>query len=289
MPLARPVDASEERRARRAPGWVLPVLAGAGGLLGIAGFVLALAVRLGSSSPASSATASPPVPPTPGLIPPPATEMPADLRHRLDAARAAWRSKDPGARALLEAVVHDVERSGAKPLSGSAHAAAEALFLIGDIDERALVGPPAREPQTAQDFGSMTVGDMQKKLNDATLDYMNIGSWGDMGLVVCGLFRSGRLYEKALALGRAERDREIAALKNPRVAALYHGDRASLEHDWGSTLGAYVHNAKQYYEGAITNAHYAAGPFTDPTDGSDCREAALTKRDALPKEDLQKP
>jgi hypothetical protein len=210
--------------------------------------------------------------------------MPPDLRRRLDAARAAWRARDPGARSQLEEVVHDVERSGAKPLSGPSHAAAEALFLMGDNDERAVVGPPAREPRTAQDFGLPSVGEMQKQMNEATLDYLNVGKWGDMGLVVCGLVRSGRLYEKAFALGSAERDRELVALKNPRVAALYWGDPARLERDWAKTLGTYIHNAKQYFEAAIANAIYAAGPFTDPADGSDCREAAVTRRDALPKD-----
>jgi serine/threonine protein kinase len=279
MPLARAVDARDERGARRAPGWMVPVVAAVGGLLGIAGFAIALTMKLAPPAP----SASPPAP-TPGLIPAPATDLAPELRRELDAARAAWRGGDPRARSLLQAVVHDVERSGAKPLSGGAHAAAEALFLMADLDERAVVGPPAREPKTFQDFGSMTVGDLQTKLNVATNGYLSIGNWGDMGLVVCGLVRSGRLYEKALALGRAERDRELAALKNPRVAALYYGDRASLERDWASTLGAYRQNAGRYYEAGLSNAHYATGPFTDPTDGSDCREAALTRQDALSKE-----
>jgi len=281
MPLARAVDAPFAPTVRRAPGWVVPVVAGAGGLLGVAGFAIALTLKL---APPSASTSPPPPAPTPGLIPAPAIDMPADLRRQLEAARVAWRSRDPGARALLDGVVHEVERSGAKPLSGSAHAAAEALFLMADIDERAVVGPPVHEPKTAQDFGSITVGDMQKALNEATNGYLTIGNWGDLGLVVCGLVRSGRLYEKARALGAAERDRELSALKNPRVAALYYGDRASLERDWASTLTAYRQNARRYYEGALSNAHFATGPFTDPTDGSDCRQAALARRDALAKE-----
>jgi eukaryotic-like serine/threonine-protein kinase len=244
--------------------------------LAAATFAVIRATPRGGASTAQPTIAAPATPPSAD------DAIPAGLRDQLEKARSAWRSGDAErARPLLEAVVHDVEATRAHVPSPAARAAAEALLMLGDLDEKAIVGPAPREPTTPMDMGPVTFVETLKLGTRATNDYLRIGAWGELDLVTCGVYRSGRVQEKLESLARAAQAREIDMSRRPSVQALYPGGPAEIRAAWASTLSSYRTNALGYYSSAVLQAQFFGGAIADPEDGLDCRAAALSRRDAL--------
>jgi serine/threonine protein kinase len=247
-------------------------------LLAVATFAVIRATPRGAAS-----TAQPSI--VGSATPPSAADdaMPAGLRDELEKARSAWRSGDAErARPMLEAVVHDVEVARVHVPSPAARAAAEALLMLGDLDEKAIVGPAPKEPTTAMDMGPVTFVETMKLGTRPTNEYLRIGAWGELDLVTCAQYRSGRVQEKLGALARAAEARELEMVRRPAVQALYYpGGAAEVRAVWASTLSSFRTNAIAYYDGAVLQAQFFGGAIADPEDGLDCRAAALSRRDAL--------
>jgi serine/threonine-protein kinase len=266
-----PVTPAVERRSRRAP---LLLVAGAAVVVAAAVAVVRLAPR-GKVTPAPPALA--PAAPSPGGDPP------AALRDELERARSAWRSGDADrARPMLEALVSEVEHSGARAPSPAARVAAEAILMLGDLDEKAVVAPtPAGEPKAFEDLGPETLRAAREATTRAQIRYGESGQWGAPDMVVCCEVRAGRVAEKMEAFARAAEARELAAMRSPSVEALYPGGAAQLRLGWSVTISSYRAGAVQWYGAAIATARYVDGALVDPGDGTDCRTAALARRDAL--------
>jgi hypothetical protein len=199
----------------------------------------------------------------------------------MDRARDAWRAGDPKASAMLHAVYDDVEHAGAKPLTPTGHVAAEALFLIADLEERGLRPPPATEPTRPLDIGVAPMVDVEMAASKALRDYLNVGAWGFTDLTVCGVYRAGRAMEAVLRIDRDERARQLVLFARPSVQAMSGMSRADFERSWSSEMATDRRNALAEYEGAVMMSRSFPGPFRDPTDGSDCVAASLHRRDVL--------
>jgi eukaryotic-like serine/threonine-protein kinase len=274
----------EARPSTRTPGpaprsWPSLSLLVAGGLfLAAATFAVIRAKPHGAASTGQPTVAAPATPPA-------ATDdaIPAGLRDQLEKARSAWRSGDAErARPMLEAVVHDVEVTRAHVPSPAARAAAEALLMLGDLDEKAIVGAAPREPTTALDMGPAAFVETIKLGMRATNDYLRTGVWGEIDLVSCAQYRSGRVQEKLGALARAAEARDLEMVQRPAIQELYYpGGAAEVRAVWASTVSSFRTNAIAYYDGAVMQAQFFGGAIADPEDGLDCRAAALSRRDTL--------
>jgi serine/threonine-protein kinase len=206
----------------------------------------------------------------------------AALRDELEHARSAWRAGDEGARGMLEQIVHEVEHTGAHASMPQAQVAAEAVFLLGDLDEKEVVAPAPREPTTTADLGPGVIFAAQDAGTRAARRYSEISLWGPpLGLVVCGLYRAGRIAEKLSAIARVAEARDLAAMQQASIEALYPGGWAQLKLGWSASLSSFRAQASGFYDAAVSTARYVDGPITDPADGSDCRVAALARRDAI--------
>ena len=211
----------------------------------------------------------------------PALALSPATKDEMDRARDAWRAGNPKASAMLHAVYDDVDHAGAKPLTPTGRVAAEALFLIADLEERGLRPPPAKEPTSPLDIGVAPMVDIEMAASKALRDYLNVGAWGFMDLAVCGVYRAGRAMEAVLRIDRDERARQLVLFARPSVQAMSGLSRADFERSWSSEMATDRHNALAEYEGAVMMSRSFPGPFRDPTDGSDCVAASLHRRDVL--------
>jgi hypothetical protein len=231
------------------------------------------------------AEATPLAVPESAVAPTPAANDPATtaLRADFERARSAWRAGDERAGAMLEQIVHTAESTGVAASTPASHVVAEALFLLGDLDEKTIVAPPPREPTTIEDLGPDATKAAQSAAWKVAKRYSDISfwGWGASDLVVCGQIRTAHAAEKLIAIARAVEARELAAMERPAVEALYPGGRAQLEVGWSSTISSFRGLASGYYDAAVSTARFVAGPVIDPLDGSDCRAIALARRDAL--------
>jgi predicted Ser/Thr protein kinase len=262
--------ASRSSRTRR-----LAAVVGAAVLLAVGAIVVVLRTIHGSP------VAAPMALPANGVAPAPADDprTPA-LRAELEQARSAWRAGDARARGMLEQVVHDVEQTGALARTPPAHVAAEAVFLLGDLDEKAIVPPVPREPTRTSDLGPGVMIAAQDAGTRAAKTYGEASLWGALDLTVCVLYREGRVFEKLEAIARTAQARDLAATQKPAIEALYPGGRSKLRLSWSDQLSWLRTSAWVHYDGAASAARYADDP-TDPADGSNCRALALKGRDAM--------
>jgi serine/threonine-protein kinase len=244
------------------------------GAMGIA----RVAFRAQAATTAPGATSAPPISMAASAA---ALALSPAIHDEMERARAAWRAGDPNALSLLHAVYDDVDHAGGKPLSPTGHVAAEALFLIADIEERGLRPPPAREPTRPVELTSATSLDLELQASKVLKDYVNVGAWGFMDLSVCGVYRAGRTMETVLRFNRAEEARQLGLVNKPSVQALTGMSRLDLERSWSGAIRQDQYNAKAEYEGTIMMARSFPGPFVDPTDGTDCVASALHRRDVL--------
>ena len=279
----------EARPSTRTPGPSprasrYPVIVAAALLLAAGAYAVA---RPSSRDAAATAPQPSPARPPVGLAGPP---VPPELRDELDRARAAWRAGDaPGAKGLLEAVVHEVEHSGARAPSPAARVAAEALLLLGDLDERAMAAPAPRDPKTMEDLGPETMSATREQGTRAQVRYSAVAMWGSLDLVVCGEYRAGRVGEKLDAFAREAEIRDLALMRQPAIEALYPGGVAQLRLGWSVARSSYRIGASASYDAAVSTARFVDGPTVDPADGTDCRVSALARRDALAATDAAAP
>jgi serine/threonine-protein kinase len=274
--LPRPADPSGVRTTRN-------VVAGASALIAAVG---ATAVVLVARGRAKAPVAPPAVPVAATAAAAPDDPATRSYRVDLDAARAAWRTGD-GARAhgMLEHVVSEIEHAGVRAPSPGARIAGEATILLGDLDEREILAPPDKKPESSLDFGPTILNPALEAAMRAIRSYGSAAAWGAMDLAICSETRQGHVWEKLLAMSVVLEKRMTALVGQPGMAALFGmppGDLASM---WKSSVDTYRHDAIITYEGAVTTARYATGPSIDPGDGSDCEAAALARRDALQRED----
>ena len=99
---------------------------------------------------------------------------------------------------------------------------------------------------------------------------------------MCGLYRAGRIAEKLSAIARVAEARDLAAMQQASIEALYPGGWAQLKLGWSASLSSFRAQASGFYDAAVSTARYVDGPITDPADGSDCRVAALALITARP-------
>jgi serine/threonine protein kinase len=203
------------------------------------------------------------------------------LRAEYERARTAWRTHDPSAKSLLRKVVFDVEHSDAPRGSPAARVAAEALFLIGDLEEKAIAPPAHAAPPGPMDFGPVTMSAPRKQALEATTPFNDSATWWIQDLSLCANYRSARIWDKLRAMAAEEGKREVDWARDPSLRKVAGMTPADLRASWLDQDRAFQGLASFTYKGVVALGRSYTGPFKDPTDGSDCLALARARLDAL--------
>jgi Protein kinase domain len=234
--------------------------------------------------------------PKPAVSGPPVASSPAavaedprvrELQGELEGARSVWRAGDDGkAQAMLEGILGELDRSGVRAPSPLARVGAAATLLLGAIAERRFAAPPPIEPVAYADLDPTGIRSTQNQATDIGSLYAKVGTWGALDLAVCASYRAGRTYEKFGAIARDAEARALRFVATPDRQNFYPGGAEQLRLSWSGTVGVFSTYAAGSYDGAVTTARFVDGTARDPEDGTDCRAAAASRREALRAEAL---
>jgi serine/threonine protein kinase len=246
---------------------------GAGAL--VAGAIALVLARAPASPSPGSATSPTPTGAASGPDVSPA------LRAEYERARTAWRTRDPRAESLLEKTVFDVEHSDAPRASPAARVAAEALFLIGDLREKAIAPPTHVTPPGPMDFGPVTMSPARKQAQHAMDPFHESATWWIQDVAVCANYRAARIWEKLRAMATEDWRRQTSWVHDASQRTVSGMTASDLRASWLDNDRAFRGLALFEYKGVVALGRAYQGPFKDPTDGTDCLALARERLDAL--------